>query len=149
MDMFNKLAATVTKPTLDPTPLLEDQAKADPKPGPSSAPQPSLPRPWFQQVQSQEPIDITKHRSGPRSPPRLRAQFSDVSSDPDIEPTKAEKFKNMKTNQNTSPQAMSAPYLNHPLTPLRPKQVNLPLSKGMIKNKKNPGSLPRLLCIGM
>ena len=38
LDAFNKLAATVSKPTPDPTPLEGDQSKVDPKPGPNSVP---------------------------------------------------------------------------------------------------------------
>ena len=86
MDAFNKLAATVTvsKQSQDPSSTQVDQGKSDPRPGPSSAPSP--PRPRYQQVPSHEP---TTTQVGPELPPRLRAQYSDISSDPEMEPPRA------------------------------------------------------------
>ena len=91
MDAFNKLAATVTvsKQSQDPSSTQGDQSKSDPKPGPSSAPSP--PRPRYQQVPSHEPMNTTTTQVGPKLPPRLRTHYSDISSDPEIQRTRAEK----------------------------------------------------------
>ena len=128
-----------------------DQSKSDPRPSPSSAPSP--PRPRYQQVPSHEPMDTTTTQVGLELPPRLRAQYSDISSDPEMEPVRTfwksgKKLKNMKTSQNTSPPVMSTPHLMHPLTALGANQLNLPLSKGItlvIESKKNQGSRLPLL----
>ena len=144
MDAFNKLAATVTvsKHPQDPRSPQGDQTKSHSKPGPSSAPSP--PRPRYQQVPSHEPMDTTTAQVGPELPPRLRAQYSDIPSDPEMEPPRAEsveKVKKHKTNLNTSPPVMSAPHLRHPLTVPNPKNLaDLPLSKGIspvIEIRKN------------
>ena len=94
MDTFNKLAATVTvsKQSQEPSSpqgdqSKDDQSKSHSKPGPSSAPSP--PRPRYQQVPSHELMDTTTTQVGPELPPRLRAQYSDISSDPEIEPPRA------------------------------------------------------------
>ena len=86
MDAFNKLAATVTvsKHSQDPSSPQGDQTKSHSKPGPSSAP-----RPRYQQVPSHEPMDTTTAQVGPELPPRLWAQYSDISSDPEIDPPRA------------------------------------------------------------
>ena len=91
MDACNKLAATVTvsKESQDPSSPQGDQSKSDPKPGSSSAPSP--PRPRYQQVPSHELMDTTTTQVGPELPPRLRTQYSDISSDPEIKPVRAEK----------------------------------------------------------
>ena len=144
MDAFNKLAATVTvsKHPQDPSSPQGDQTKSHSKPGPSSAPSP--PRPWYQQVPSHEPMDTTTAQVGPELPPRLRAQCSDISSDPEMEPPRAKSEKklkrsrNIKTNLNTSPPVMSAPHLRHPLTVLNPKKLaDLPIKQGNISSDRD------------
>ena len=89
MDAFNTLAATVI---VSKQPHY--QSKSDPKPGLSSDPRP--PRPRYQQVPSHEPMDTTTTQVGPELPPRLRTQYSDISTDPEIEPTRTEKVKKHK-----------------------------------------------------
>ena len=85
MDPLNKLAATVTvsKQSQDPSTPKGDQSESNPNPGPSSAP--SLPRPRYPQVSSHEPMDTTTTQVGPKLPPRFRTQYSDISSDPEME----------------------------------------------------------------
>ena len=51
----------------------------------------SAPRPGYPQVPSYEPMDTTTTQVGPELPPRLRAQYLDISSDPEIELVRAEK----------------------------------------------------------
>ena len=145
MDAFNKLTVTVSKLPQGPSSPQGDQSKSDPKPALSSAPSP--PRPRYQQVPSHKPMDTTTTHIGPELPLRLRAQYSDISSDPEMEPVRTEKAekvkKNIKINQNTSPPVMSVPHLMHPLTALGANQLNLPLSKGITpvtESRKNQGS---------
>ena len=102
MDAFNKLAATVTvsKHPQDPSSPQGDQTKSHSKPGPSSAPSP--PRPWYQQVPRHEPMDTTTTQVGPELPPRLRAQYLDISSDPEMEPPRAKSVENVKQHKDKS-----------------------------------------------
>ena len=107
MDTFNKLAATVTvskqpqdPSSPNPSSPQGDQSKSDPKPGLSSAPHPFRPR--YQQVPSHEPMDTTTTHVGPELPPRLRAQYSDISSDPEMEPLRTEKAVKVKKHKDKS-----------------------------------------------
>ena len=102
MDAFNKLAATVTvsKQSQDPSSTQVDQGKSDPRPGLSSASSP--PRPRYQQVPSHEPMDTTTTQVGPELPPRLRAQYSDISSDPEMEPPRAKSVEKVKKHKDKS-----------------------------------------------
>ena len=102
MDAFKKLAATVTvsKQSQDPSSTQVDQGKSDPRPGPSSASSP--PRPRYQQVPSHEPMDTTTTQVGPELPPRLRAQYSDISSDPEMEPPRAKSVEKVKKHKDKS-----------------------------------------------
>ena len=101
MDDFNKLAATVTvsKHPQDPS-SPQDQTKSHSKLGPSSAPSPTRPR--YQQVPSHEPMDTTTAQVGPKLPPRLRAQYSDISSDPEMEPPRAKSVEKVKKHKDKS-----------------------------------------------
>ena len=102
MDAFSKLPATVTvsKHPQDPSSPQEDQTKSHSKPGPNSAPSP--PRPRYQQVPSHEPMDTTITQVGPELPPRLRAQYSDISSDPEMEPLRAKSVEMVKKHKENS-----------------------------------------------
>ena len=102
MDAFNKLAATVTvsKHPQDTSSPQGDQTKSHSKPGPSSAPSP--PRPRYQEVPSHEPMDTTTAQVGPELPPRLRAQYSDISSDPEMEPPQAKSVEKVKKHKDKS-----------------------------------------------
>ena len=99
MDAFNKLAATVTvsKQSQDPSSTQVDQGKSDPRPSPGSAP-----RPRYQQVPSHEPMDTTTTQVGPELPPRLRAQYSDISSHPEMEPPIAKSVEKVKKHKDKS-----------------------------------------------
>ena len=88
---------TVSKQSQDPSSTQVDQGKSDPKPGPSSAP-----RPRYQQVPSHEPMDTTTTQVGPELPPRLRAQYSDISSDPEMEPPRAKSVEKVKKHKDKS-----------------------------------------------
>ena len=91
---------TVSKQSQDPSSTQVDQGKSDPRPGPSSAPSP--PRPRYQQVPSHEPMDTTTTQVGPELPPRLRAQHSDISSDPEMEPPRAKSVEKVKKHKDKS-----------------------------------------------
>ena len=99
MDAFNTLAPTVTvsKHPQDTSSLQGDQTKPHSKPGPSSAT-----RPRYQQVPSHEPMDTTTAQVGPELHPRLRAQYSDISSDPEMEPPRAKSVKKVKKHKDKS-----------------------------------------------
>ena len=99
MDTFNKLAATVTvfKHPQDTSSPQGDQTKSHSKPGLSSAP-----RPRYQQVPSHEPMDTTTAQVGPELPPRLRAQYSDISSYPEMEPPRAKSVEKVKKHKDKS-----------------------------------------------
>ena len=86
-----KLTATVSKTPQGPSSQKGDQNKSDPKPGFELR---------FQSFKtsvsasfSQQPISATNPQVGPELPPRLRTQYSDISSDPDIERFRIEKVK--------------------------------------------------------
>ena len=102
MDAFNKLAATVTvsKHPQDPSFPQGDQSKPNPKPGLSLAPSP--PRPWYQQVSIHEPMDITTTQVSPVLPPRLRTQYSDISSNPEMEPPRPKTVEKVKKHKDKS-----------------------------------------------
>ena len=154
MDAFNKLAATVTvsKHPQDPSSTQGDKNKSNPKPGPSSAPSP--PRPRYQQVPSHEPMDTTTTQVGPELPPRLRTQYSDISSDPEMEPPRPKTIEKVKKHKDKS-KYTSSRYVSSSseASPHRPKSKNwadLPQSKGIfqvIGIRKHPNKWLPLLCI--
>ena len=102
MDAFNELAATVTvsKNPQDPSSPQGDKNKSNPRPGPSSAPSP--PRPRYQQVPSHEPMDTTTAQLGPELPPRLRTQYSDISSDPEMDQPRPKTIEKVKKHIDKS-----------------------------------------------
>ena len=155
MDAFNKLAATVTvsKQSQDPSSTQVDQGKSDSRPGPSSALSP--PRPRSQQVPSHEPMDTTTAPVGPELPPRLRAQYSDISSDPEMEPPRAKSVEKVKKHKDKSKYKSSryvsssseaSPHCSKSKKSGRssPKQGNISSDRNHEKSKRLP-----LLYIGM
>ena len=57
----------------------------------------------------------------PELPPRLRTQYSDISSDPEIELVRAEKVKHKDNSKYKSTR-----YVNSSSEAVGPKQANLP-----------------------
>ena len=126
-----------------------DQGKSDSRPGPSSAPSP--PRPRYQQVPSHEPMDTTTTQVGPELPLRLRTQYSDISSDPEIEPAKAKTVAKVKKHKDKS-KYKSTPYVSsssdasphHSKSKLgksSPKQGNISSDREHEKSKQSASTI--------
>ena len=115
---------TVSKHPQDPSSPQADKNKSNPKPGPSSAPSP--PRPRYQQVPSHEPMDTTTTQVGPELPPRLRTQYSDISSDPEMEPPRPKTVEKVKKHKDKS-KCKSSRYVSSSseASPHRPKSKKI------------------------
>ena len=124
----------VFKQPQDPSSAQGDQSKSDLKPGPSSAPSPR--RPKYQQVPSHEPMDTTTTEVGPELPPRLRTQYSDISSDPEIEPTRTEKVKYKSTRYVSSSSDASPHRSKSKSGKSSPKQGNITSDKEQEKSRQ-------------
>ena len=99
------------------------------------------------------PMDPKTIQLGPELPPRLRAQYWDVSSVPEIKQDWTEKVKNHKDKSKYKPNCYVSSSSNASPHPSRSKSTrSSPLSKGIllvILNKKSQCSWLPPWCIGM